>query len=603
MESIVTAVFNFTIGWLLKEGRDITAKKLREGDVVDHCFYNLIARELDGINSKLNGLAKKDLGVSISFFNEGLKIISLEVSDRVDGGRLKGGNLNATAESLTAGIEAVSLIASKQGIGPDVKERFKDARKKATEAFKDTALDATDRISAMYIRVMATLLEEIDNPTRALALCRLCLEEMYCMNEVKNNFNLEVRGGYRSRLQKEKRRKLISSVCHLSRIVFDVVQLVGGDSVFREFFIWPTISLGIKEEIDPLRDHRLKETLQKQQMEHCSVIWSFGQEGVKDKCKLQFPSGIATNSQGQFVVVDNTATKVFDKSGKFLYSIVINDSATVDIDTEKEDGKALDKSDTLLRSIMANAKLTDDTSRTVDIDTDRNDNLYLLVQVANERQKGGNEGSYKIYVFDKNGKYRHTFPLSKNSNGRKITVNSNREDMDEVLVLEGEENLHARVEVYNPTSRKFVCHFGERVLHDAQDIVGGTSGLTLVLDRCADSEKKYVQVFSAERESLQRIPVESDAVAIAFHRASEHFVISSILYDLKKLGLRRKISLYKLTTMMNNNDDHEGKPERIIELNEVETSRNESLTVTANGRIAMVLDQSYGVSQGNVTVI
>ena len=38
----------------------------------------------------------------------------------------------------------------------DAKERFKDARRKATEAFSNEALTTADRILAMQYRVMAT---------------------------------------------------------------------------------------------------------------------------------------------------------------------------------------------------------------------------------------------------------------------------------------------------------------------------------------------------------------------------------------------------------------------------------------------------------------
>ena len=33
MSSIVTFVFNATIGWLVNKGRDVTAERLKEGDV------------------------------------------------------------------------------------------------------------------------------------------------------------------------------------------------------------------------------------------------------------------------------------------------------------------------------------------------------------------------------------------------------------------------------------------------------------------------------------------------------------------------------------------------------------------------------------------
>lgn len=76
MSAIVTAVLKATVGLLLTKGRDCLAKKLQEGDVTDEQFRNMIVRELDDIKSKLDGLARKDLLTSISFFKEGIVFLS-----------------------------------------------------------------------------------------------------------------------------------------------------------------------------------------------------------------------------------------------------------------------------------------------------------------------------------------------------------------------------------------------------------------------------------------------------------------------------------------------------------------------------------------------
>ena len=75
MSSIVTAVFKATIGLLVNKGRDKAAEKLRDGDITDQKFRGLIVREIDDIKSKLDGLARKDLLASISFFEEGVELL------------------------------------------------------------------------------------------------------------------------------------------------------------------------------------------------------------------------------------------------------------------------------------------------------------------------------------------------------------------------------------------------------------------------------------------------------------------------------------------------------------------------------------------------
>ena len=75
MSSIVIAVFKLTIGLLGNRFRDKLADSLKEGDITDQKCRDFIIREIKEIKSKLDGLARKDLLASISFFNEGIKFL------------------------------------------------------------------------------------------------------------------------------------------------------------------------------------------------------------------------------------------------------------------------------------------------------------------------------------------------------------------------------------------------------------------------------------------------------------------------------------------------------------------------------------------------
>lgn len=63
----------------------------------------------------------------------------------------------------------------------NAKKRFEDARREATKAFANEALELSDRIHAMQYRVLATILEVVDNPSDALAVCRVCIEELHSL--------------------------------------------------------------------------------------------------------------------------------------------------------------------------------------------------------------------------------------------------------------------------------------------------------------------------------------------------------------------------------------------------------------------------------------
>ena len=150
MSSIITAVFKATIGLLVNKGRDKAAEKLKDGDVTNQKFRGLIVREIDDIKSQLKGLARKDLLASISFFKEGIELL-YEAFGKARRKR-EHGTIKEEAAAGTASVEAVSLAKGMKRLElytdldesatralADAKDRFKDARRKATEAFANEA--------------------------------------------------------------------------------------------------------------------------------------------------------------------------------------------------------------------------------------------------------------------------------------------------------------------------------------------------------------------------------------------------------------------------------------------------------------------------------
>ena len=202
MSSIATAVFKLTIGLLVDKGRDKAAEKLKDGDVTDQKFRGLIVREINDVKSKLDGLSKKDLLASISFFEEGIAFL-YKVFEEARTTREHG----ATATLHAACDEAFSLAkrmkkleltdmdeAARRALSNE-KKRFEDSRRKATEAFNNEALGTSDRILAMQYRVMATILETVDNPGDAVELCRVCLKDLNSLSAVQDSFNVQLKKG------------------------------------------------------------------------------------------------------------------------------------------------------------------------------------------------------------------------------------------------------------------------------------------------------------------------------------------------------------------------------------------------------------------------
>ena len=153
-------------------------------------------------------------------------------------------NLDVSLQSSASGMKTVSLAETLKDLRlddldemarellSDAKRRFKDARRKATEAFGNEALDTSDRILAMVIRVMATVLEKVDNSVNSLAACRVCLGELHALPAVQRSFNVALTAGLKSWFNKDERKKIITAVCQVNYAIYEVRLMV--DSSIKE---------------------------------------------------------------------------------------------------------------------------------------------------------------------------------------------------------------------------------------------------------------------------------------------------------------------------------------------------------------------------------
>jgi len=365
---------------LINKARDTAAEKLKEGDVTDEKFRSLIVREIDQINKKLDGLARKDLLSSISAFKEGIAILfdvfdkakkgvkepkknvteqaaaaTANIVESADVSLQSSASAQAKAVSLTnklTNIPLIDLDESSKELLSDAKERFKEARSRARDAFSNEALNTPDRILAMMIRVMATILEKVDDPANALTPCRVCLEELHALSAVRKSFSIALAKGWKSRFGTGDREKIIAAVCKINHVIFDVMLTVGSNNL-----MWPLIDVGA-ENVHPLRDPRVAVINQKnaQYIGFYPLQWSFG-EGI-----LRSTAGICTNTKNQFIVGDwvDHNIKVFDCNGNFLY---------------------------LLSDTLGDAMI-------YDVATDQADNIYVLCENKNPPE-------YQVRVFDK----------------------------------------------------------------------------------------------------------------------------------------------------------------------------------------------------------
>ena len=542
MSVIVTTVFKATIGLLLRKGRATAAEKLKEGDVVDQKFRRLILREIDDVKSKLDGLARKDLLSSFSSFAEGIQYLyevfgrsktMIEFED-VSTDQVTGGEDGREIRTLTRRMNFIDETdlqdESVRKTLEIAKKRFEYAREKARDAFANEALDLRDRILAMQYRVMATILQNCESPEDALPACRVCLEELHSLTAVKEYFDVQLNKGFRARFSKDERRKVISAVCYLNRVIYDVTLMVGFG--LRE---WPCVDTG-KEKIDPMRDERLTKLLRKQGMEHCFVKpWSFGQEGEKEQI-LKSPVGIATNTHEQLIVADDgdKSVKMFDSNGDF-------------------------KSCVYLQSDDDNTEL-----HILDIATDEYSNSYVLIGRKKSRTK---ENELEVRKFNATTSLLCTFSVKKGPWGQgKLTICSGN-----ILILRGSGSGDV-VEVYKGDGR-FVLSFGGGLLKSPRDITA-TGDHVMIMD--TDECSVYLFTLKGKQKAKITVDIRGDHhLRAAFHPTGEQFVVA---------GYERETSCLIMEVFTT-----AGEFVRRIQFDEENTDWLGGITVTMKGQIAVIV--------------
>ena len=497
MSVIITAVFKATMGWLVDKGRDEAAKKLKDGDITNQQFRGIIIREIDDLKSKLDGLSRKDLLSSISSFKEGVELlyeVFEETRSRCEYGAEAAQAACAVTVSLTEEMKHLKLTESATRKLADAKKRFESARERATDAFSNEALSPNDRILSMQYRVMATVLEKIDHPEDVLAPCKVCIEELNSLPVVKQSLREQLKAGFRavkSLFNKEERRKIISGVCLVNRVAFNVIRTVPVKELFPK---WLMIDTG-EEKVDLLRDPRVRVILCKQGMENCSISPRILVHVYEEELGLGVLSDIATNSSRQYILAIDLTIKVHDNSGKFVQGFrlppLIDDS-----------GKQL--------SIK---------TRVFRLATDMNDNIYVLVEESRM-------GPYWIFKFNKTADQHHKFRVERISFDFELCKLS-VSDSGKVVVLKGDSSKnHWIVDVYE-TNGQLVCSFGQQILSYPCDITTVSDGRVMVLQERGPS---VVHIFSEQGDHLNKFCLERSLFSpkIAFHRESQQVAVVGV---------------------------------------------------------------------------
>ena len=487
MSEIVTSLLKAVVGLLVNKARDSAAENLKDGDVTANKIRELIQREINDIKSKLDALSRKDLLTAIDAFEAGLtylyKVLDIDSKTIRSAISTKEMKINAAkAPAPAAAIEPAIQNVGTTEFGVEAKDlllqaqkRFEMTREKATEAFNNEGLDTLQRITAIRYRVMAAMLESVAKSLAAttdlssLSLmsalqsatpeCEQSLRQLHSLPDVKKNFEVELRSGsfnFRGRFGRDERREIICAVCQINRFIHDAQEFD------FDHYDWAAIKIG-KKSINLLYSREVAEVLDEAGMQHCCVRneWSFGDNGEEEH-RLKQPRHIATNTHGEFLVVDgdDKTIKVFDSIGEFIYKI----NPQVD--------------DTVRLRYIA------------DVATNVKNTTYILVRL---RESGTDR--CEVQVFTKTEMCK-TFPVRDYSNC--LTVSHDR-------VFVASWNV---IDVYELNGIP-VGSYGEGTLSYVNGIATGSDGQIFVLDCDLLSEEKIAYVFTEDDHQQNNFRVDS----------------------------------------------------------------------------------------------
>ena len=576
MASLVTAVFKYSIGALISKGRSMAAEKLKDGDVADAKLRQLIVKDMDDIKSKLEGISVKDLGASISFFNDAVVYLD-KVLDKEGGlGTAEKNEVKTEADGATKaikvkendivplmkGVKSLNLVGLNEDAKSDIKqaeERFKDARKKAIEAFSNPALSTADRLLAMAIRIMATVLEQVGSPVSALDSLRYCLEELHSLSAVQENFSVLLKKSFKSIFGKDQRNEIVAFVCQMNRLIYDLThEFVEDGRIYRQLFLWPSVEVG-GEKIDLLREERIAKELRRMGMEQCCVQpWSFGVPYDKNWIPSKV-GDIAINTKGHFIIACFDEVMHFDSGGNFLHSFPIPNI---------ESGYC------------------------VRVETDQADNVYVLVRI-------GRKDGY-VYIFDAQAKLHHSFKtrtgyfvhsLMVDSRGNVlVSMTEDRAEVSKEMYYYAHKDrfkVVLNVQVFSKTGERLnsvdvLCHGESSLLCTIRE------GRVLVLDD-KDSILHSVGIEDNVDHKKEKIQLQEGMRPrfMNFHQPSE------LLFILSECdGNGRRVSMYS----------KDGEYLRTILLNVgCEFEDITAFAVTNDGHFALGLWKTY--TEGNVVCV
>ena len=337
MTDIVSGVLKLTFGFLIQ--------RLKDCNIADQNCRSLIATEINAIQTKLVGLARKDLLSSLCFLQEGVDGLYQSIQkSKPNKNAVPATYVRAPSKGTSGGKlsvnDAISLINAATSLKIHSEERFKSAirslqlsREKATVAFCDEDLSIEDRIIASQVRMVARISENLEDPDAGVSDCLQYLKQLHDIKAIREIVSVLVGGGVKSLFNQERRYSITSSVHLTNQLLFDFVRQFTNLRTGK--LEWPTVLLGVKKVYLPVfGDDHLFKNLQRSGVEVVTRHFDFRFDNGSPSSVVNSRNEIVAHTFGE-----NNAIKIFHptRGGRPFCEVPESQGCVAVMDIDAED--------------------------------------------------------------------------------------------------------------------------------------------------------------------------------------------------------------------------------------------------------------------------
>lgn len=433
--AVLAPLLKITVDFFLDKVKDEAANSLKDGDITELRFREMIIRELNDIKSMLRGMVRQDLIASISYFNDGIELLynhinqskedkekrprrreeekearqAMESLKRINFTTRKGEQLMKVVEQHVQNCNYKENAVSSKTI-EKAKENFKQASHTATRAISNQGMGDEDRILAYKVKIAAILLENFEDQEISIPLCKKALADLNNMTLVTHASKVQFGKSFGSNVMKrfhyDERQALLCSVVSVHRTVWHYIHACAVHKqlpVRSNLLKWPLVKVE-ERSLHPIYDQEF-------------VSFNYWNFGSSRNARLNQPSDIAINSRGHFIVSDtnNSRVAVWSSSGALIDDLELIDfDDDDDVPTIRPRGVAVDSKDTIyvcdsvLSRIHVLEKGSKSTTRVIARPSkfqDRMSNFSGIQIDSNDRILVSDIGMKCVHVFDKEGDY------------------------------------------------------------------------------------------------------------------------------------------------------------------------------------------------------